>query len=243
MARQSLSAGAIIFVAVLSHASLSAADWDDLVISVSPASPTDEQTFDLRALKGFHDSGYLRIDQSIEVNGNQIDVRALVQDQHTIPGMFFLQVITPVGAFFDDFGPLAAGTYTVNAEIWYTFWPYTSYDYLLEEGSMEFTVAGLDPSQQVDGDYDGNSIVDAGDYLVWRKTLNETSGPLPADGNGNGQVDPDDYSVWMSQFGMTSGGGSNVSSSPSRVPEPSAILLAGVIAFWHAIRRSGASCR
>jgi hypothetical protein len=103
-------------------------------------------------------------------------------------------------------------------------------------------VAALEKNQQVDGDYDGNSVVDAGDYLVWRKTLNETSGPLPADGNGNGQVDPDDYSVWMSQFGMTSGGGSNGSSSFSQVPEPSAILLAGILAFWHAIRRRVAPC-
>ena len=38
----------------------------------------------------------------------------------------------------------------------------------------------------VPGDYNKNGIVDAADYVVYRKTLGQTGAGLPADGNGNG---------------------------------------------------------
>jgi hypothetical protein len=233
MARRRFLLGALVLAAAGLTTSPSAADWDDLVISVTPASPTDEETFDLRALKPFHDSGFVSIDQSIAVHGNQIDVRALVQDQHTRPGHVFLTVISPRGAFFNDYGPLAAGTYTVNAEIWYTAWPSTTYDFLYDEGSLQFTVTGVGTQQQLAGDYDGNDVVDVADYIVWRKTLNGAS--PAADGNGNGQVDPDDYTVWRSHFGMVAGGGS----TRSQVPEPTAIILAAAAACTCVFRRHG----
>ena len=55
------------------------------------------------------------------------------------------------------------------------------------------------------GDYNQNGIVDADDYVSWRKTLGQT-GLTPysgADGNGNGMVDADDYAVWRAHFGQT----------------------------------------
>lgn len=55
------------------------------------------------------------------------------------------------------------------------------------------------------GDYNQNGVVDAADYVVWRKTLGAT-GITPysgADGNGNGMVDDADYGVWRSHFGIT----------------------------------------
>jgi hypothetical protein len=53
------------------------------------------------------------------------------------------------------------------------------------------------------GDYNGGGIVDASDYVLWRKTLNTpvVIAHYGADGNGNGMVDADDYSVWRSNFG------------------------------------------
>jgi uncharacterized delta-60 repeat protein len=56
------------------------------------------------------------------------------------------------------------------------------------------------------GDYNLNNVVDAADYIVWRKSLN-TMGVTPfsgADGNGDGTVDEDDYGVWREHFGQTS---------------------------------------
>ena len=52
------------------------------------------------------------------------------------------------------------------------------------------------------GDYSCNGIVDAADYVLWRKTLGSSvSQFLGADGNGNGMVDPGDYDVWRANFG------------------------------------------
>jgi hypothetical protein len=53
------------------------------------------------------------------------------------------------------------------------------------------------------GDYNRNNVVDAGDYVLWRKTMG-ASVPLfsGADGNGNGLVDPGDFAVWRTHFGQ-----------------------------------------
>ena len=67
----------VVLSAVFAVASTSVGDeWDDFHITIDPSSPTDEDTFDLRAFRWFPDSGYVHLDQSISVSGNQIDVRA-----------------------------------------------------------------------------------------------------------------------------------------------------------------------
>ena len=61
------------------------------------------------------------------------------------------------------------------------------------------------PPPPLPADYNRNGVVDAADYVVWRKMLG-TSGLLPfagADGDGDGMVDPDDHSVWTAHFGET----------------------------------------
>src|SRR3954447_21701738 len=50
------------------------------------------------------------------------------------------------------------------------------------------------------GDFNGNDVVDAADYVVWRKTLGSTT-QLAADANGNGLVDPVDNVFWRLNFG------------------------------------------
>jgi hypothetical protein len=80
-------------------------------------------------------------------------------------------------------------------------------------------------------DYNANASVDAGDYVVWRKTLGSTTN-LQADGSGptigvpNGVVDQADYNYWLSNFGgvgASSGAGAGagemlVASSVSKPP-------------------------
>lgn len=75
------------------------------------------------------------------------------------------------------------------------------------------------------GDYNGNGIVDAADYAVWRDTFGQVGMGLAADGNNDHQIDDDDYSVWRSHFGNSAGGGASAGSS-STVPEPGSLL------FW-----------
>ncbi len=83
--------------------------------------------------------------------------------------------------------------------------------------------AGLNPTTP--GDYNGDGIVDAADYTVWRDTLGSTS-DLRADGDDSGTVDAGDYTVWTSHFGSTSGAGTMVATTA--VPEPSAAILGAV---------------
>jgi hypothetical protein len=54
------------------------------------------------------------------------------------------------------------------------------------------------------GDYNGNGVVDAADYVVWRDNLGRTVvNGNGADGNFNGVVDDADYYMWASAFGRT----------------------------------------
>ena len=65
------------------------------------------------------------------------------------------------------------------------------------------------------GDYNLNGIVDAADFVVWRKGLGTT-------------YTPDDYNVWRDHFGQTASGGSGsaaATSAQSAVPEPSSVML------------------
>ncbi len=54
------------------------------------------------------------------------------------------------------------------------------------------------------GDYNKNNFVDAGDYVVWRKTKGaNTPQYTGADGNGNSTIDDADYGVWRGNFGAS----------------------------------------
>jgi hypothetical protein len=82
-------------------------------------------------------------------------------------------------------------------------------------------VAGLS------GDYNGNGIVDAADYTIWRDTLGQTGAGLAADGNHNNMIDAGDYDVWKTNFGTTSGGGA---AAAALVPEPNTLSLCFIAA-------------
>jgi hypothetical protein len=202
----------VVLFAVMSIASTSAGDeWDDFHVIIDPSSPTDEDAFDLRAFRWFPDSGYVRLDQSISVSGNQIDVWALIQDQHTRPNTAFLTVMTQGGAFFNDFGPLPAGTYEVNAEIWLTPWPATSGGTLYDEGSRQFVVTSTGVHSTFPGNFNGDDVVNASDYVAWRKTPGISEG----------------YNAWRVNFGETAGSGSAANGT---VPEPATALLLSIAA-------------
>ena len=76
------------------------------------------------------------------------------------------------------------------------------------------------------GDYNGNGIVDAADYTVWRDHLGQSI-TLPND-TTPGSVTQADYDVWKSNFGNHSGSGAGANAA---VPEPATLtmLLAGML--------------
>jgi hypothetical protein len=67
------------------------------------------------------------------------------------------------------------------------------------------------------GDYNGDEVVDVADYVVWRKSMDQTVPPFSgADGNGDGMINQADYDVWRANFGTSLaslGGGSAVAAS------------------------------
>jgi probable HAF family extracellular repeat protein len=93
-----------------------------------------------------------------------------------------------------------------------------------------FTVAPI-----LIGDYNGNGVVNAADYVVWR--ANEgTNNMLPNDPIG-GTIGHAHYDTWRANFGSSAGGGSATSAA---VPEPATwvlLLLGGAVAGrWRGAR-------
>ncbi len=74
------------------------------------------------------------------------------------------------------------------------------------------------------GDYNGNNVVDAADYTLWRDNLGSGASLPNDDSPGVGQ---DDFDRWKTNFGMSAGGGS-LSETSSAVPEPVGSLMAAM---------------
>lgn len=113
---------------------------------------------------------------------------------------------------------------------------YTS-DNVAHLGFVEYVAAVLP-------DFNGNGVVDAADYVVWRNNNGLTGGATlsQGDANGDGNVNSADYSLWRASFGLTAGSGSG-SLAAAGVPEPSCgvlafVLLAGASAISRRRRRS-----
>jgi sulfatase modifying factor 1 len=87
------------------------------------------------------------------------------------------------------------------------------------------------------GDYNVNGVVDAADYVLWRKYLNQ-SVILPND-TTPGTVTSADFDVWRAHFGQTPASGSEAGSLlQNAVPEPTTSLLLLAAACFPIFRRS-----
>lgn len=85
-------------------------------------------------------------------------------------------------------------------------------------------------SPSLAGDFNENGIVDAADYVVWRKNEG-TSNDLPNDTTGVDTIGSAQYTLWRNNFGSMATTGS----SAHAIPEPSAILCltaASLAAFF-----------
>ena len=78
----------------------------------------------------------------------------------------------------------------------------------------------------VAGDYNNNGVVDAADYVLWRK-----GAPLQNEVATIGSATPEDYTEWCARFGNTSGSGSGaLLGNGQNVPEPAAFGLLSIVA-------------
>jgi hypothetical protein len=78
------------------------------------------------------------------------------------------------------------------------------------------------------GDYNIDGNVDAADYVVWRRSLDQTELAAAADGNGDGEVDEEDYVIWRANFGRLLFSGASVAAAASTlpaIPEPPFFVL------------------
>jgi hypothetical protein len=93
----------------------------------------------------------------------------------------------------------------------------------LQHGYAAGTLLGVERmAAATSGDYNGNGVVDAADYVIWRDTLGQAVSPgAGSDGDGDGVVDVGDYTFWRTRFGSAVGSGLEM----TVVPEPSAAAL------------------
>jgi autotransporter-associated beta strand protein len=110
---------------------------------------------------------------------------------------------------------------------WGTTGSGAAHESALITGSGFLNVAGGVP-----GDFNGNGVVDAADYVLWRK-----GGPLQNEVDTPGTVNGQDYLDWRARFGNSSGSGSSLAAAA--VPEPATLVLFMLIAPLVAVRKLG----
>ncbi|MCA9239348.1 MAG: hypothetical protein KDA37_04075 [Planctomycetales bacterium] len=83
------------------------------------------------------------------------------------------------------------------------------------------------PPVGLPGDFNGDAVVDAADYTVWRDNLgapDESS--LGGNGSGGGGIGQEDYDLWQSNYGATALSGA---STYAAAPEPTASVLTALL--------------
>jgi len=101
-----------------------------------------------------------------------------------------------------------------------------------DTGGADVVLKGVSsgPATTVPGDYTNDGIVDAADYVLWRKSQytatilkNDPYGPMVSDSQ---------FKLWRSNFGKVPGQGSGSTLGVETVPEPGALMLmfAGLLA-------------
>ncbi|MGL4514419.1 MAG: glycosyl hydrolase [Lacipirellulaceae bacterium] len=96
---------------------------------------------------------------------------------------------------------------------------------------LKLTYVGVAP---VPGDFNGDQVVNAADFSVWRDNLGSPEGTLLSGSGTGGVIDQDDYDLWATNYGAVALG----ASLASAVPEPgAAVLFLGSLAASCPIRR------
>ncbi|MFO0789266.1 MAG: hypothetical protein U0805_07405 [Pirellulales bacterium] len=135
-----------------------------------------------------------------------------IESDYGPPGDYFLATSNYIntnefGMFFATFSQTASGGY----------------------GDSNF-VATYDLPAGVSGDYNGNGVVDAADYVLWRN-----GGPLQNEIATAGSVTLEDYTEWRARFGNVAGSGAGL--GVAAIPEPAATSVVALLAAGTLLRR------
>jgi hypothetical protein len=106
---------------------------------------------------------------------------------------------------------------------------------VVDVNGTDFTQVALPAVAGVSGDFNDDGVVDAADYVVWRKN-NNTNNPLPNNGGLGTPIGSAHYDLWAANFGNTAPG-SGSGPSAAAVPEPMSIVLGMMVITGVAIRR------
>jgi glucosylceramidase len=118
---------------------------------------------------------------------------------------------------------------TVEARLIFTFRQPSN-----QSGAVHVDLASLGLFDGLLGDYNGDGIVNAADYSVWRNNLGSLTALANDDTPGVGQ---DDYVRWKAHFGDSAG---SASITNAAVPEPATLVLLIVGMLLTCSRRSTA---
>jgi hypothetical protein len=145
----------------------------------------------------------------------------------TLPANFFNPAGDTVSLFLSGFGTVDSRTFTALPSDGVNSRHYPS-NTLAANSPTNFAGASgsinLAPPTTT-GDYNGDLVVDAADYTVWRDALGtDVTAGSGADGDADGEVDLGDYDFWKDRFGDTVPPGAG-SATAATVPEPTAVLL------------------
>jgi hypothetical protein len=98
-------------------------------------------------------------------------------------------------------------------------------------------VSGAVTAPGIGGDYNGNGVVDAADYTVWRDHLGQNFPLQNRDPGASGPIGQGDYDFWAAHFGKSASG----AGAQAAVPEPSGLTLVGLgllgVAIWVRARK------
>lgn len=159
----------------------------------------------------------LALDYTRTETGLQIDFSTVQVDASNVP----TGVYSHTGSVLDTSPASASWTYDQLGFLLYGS-SYTG-TIIVDDISVAFQDAAV-----LAGDYNGDGLVDAADYTVWRDTLGQAGAGLAADGNGDDVIDGADYEVWKTNFGASLGAGGGLSPLVPAVPEPGTWVLVAV---------------
>ena len=146
----------------------------------------------------------LAIDVAGYLNGGGFD-QLLVSGNATLDGLLDLTLTDGFGLYpGEQFTVLTAG-HLIDDGLALAGSAADYFDMFVEagdDGSVVLEFLGGD--FPLTGDFNGNHIVDAADYTLWRNTLGQDVAAFDgADADGDGTITTNDYLAWTSHFGAT----------------------------------------